>query len=147
MRSLRQIKVINQALDKERERYLRELGMIVKTIEKKQSLIQRMADYRREYFADGNLMLTKAVPTLNKNLDLFDKKMEAIIQQTESEVLQFQKSKEAVMQKITTIDSKIQLMELFKIRIHQKTLVRADKQEQRMLDDLSTIKNVRDDNE
>jgi len=143
MKNIKQIRLIQNALTKEKEKHLIELSKLAQSIDKKISTISRMIVYQNEYTNTEHLRLSRSIPALTKNLYAFSEKMTDLIKQAEAEVLIMQKSKESILQSIEKIDNKMKLMDLFEDKAKMKALLSAEKQEQVMMDDLASIKHTR----
>src|SRR5690348_106206 len=104
MQDIRQIKIINQSLNKEREKYLFELTKVNASIAKKVETINKMLAYHDEYYKSENLKLTHTTPALNKNLDLFAKKIKVVVKQAEDDVKRMNTAKETILSKLEAID-------------------------------------------
>lgn len=147
MRDARQIKLIADALTKQKENYLRELARIMTSMQKKISTIAKMQDYQREYANSTRLHLTHATPSLNKNLQAFIQKIVGVIEQAEKEVVGLKKMQNSLLETIAKLDKKIKLMDIFAARVVATKQYQANCNEQRMLDDLALLKHIRGQHE
>lgn len=145
MKNIQQIKLIHDALLKEKEKYSFELTKVNNSIEKKSYSILRMLSYRKDYFNPNNLKLTHATPALNKNFYSFAKKIDEVLKQAEDDLAKMKAARESIFQKINEINKKIDLMDLFENRLKNEAESKADKLEQLMLDDISTTRHLRGD--
>ena len=142
MKNLSQIQVIQTALTKEKEKHLHELAIVVKNIDKKMTMINRMVVYQNEYVNSDNLKISKSIPSLIKNLYAFSGKMDDLIKKAEIEIVEMQKTKEAILTTIEQVDNKIKVMNIFEESAKKEAFLKAEKREQAMADDLVSIKHV-----
>jgi hypothetical protein len=147
MENIHQIKTINTALQKEKERWVFELSKLTLMIERKKYLVDKMLIYQNEYNEKGKLEVSKANPMLHKNLDLFYKKMLEALFNAESELERLNSSKNSLLVKIQSIDQKIKLMDIFQERIVEHNKTAADRQEQLQVSDLTINKYSRGDHD
>lgn len=143
MDDLRQIKAINKAFHKQREKYMFELSKTNKLIQKKTMLIQKMTGYMNEYFNNTSLKMSRSMPSLFNNLNLFIKQIDKVIIDTEREKEILKKSKDSIIKMIVKSDQKIKLMDHFEDRVVKEQIYKQDKVEQLMIDDISSTKHLR----
>ncbi len=143
MKNLHQIQLIQTALTKEKEKYLHELEIVSKNIEKKMMTISRMVVYQNEYINIDNLKLSKSIPSLTKNLYAFSGKIADLIQQAEIEVVHMQKTKKTILRSIEQVDNKVKLMNVFEEKAKRELFLKMEIQEQTLADDLASIKYAR----
>ena len=142
MKNIKQIELIQKALAKEKDKHISDLAKLVKYIDNKIENIRRMTMYQNEYDHSENLQLTKSVPVLNKNLCVFSGKISEMIVQTEIELAGLERSKLSLLQLIEKVENKIRIMDIFEDRARLEAFMQADRQEQNMIDDLTSIKHT-----
>jgi hypothetical protein len=124
MKNIAQIKVINNALSKEREYLLNELAQVTTHLDGHLKTLNKFMNYLREYNELHQIIL---------------------IEQKEIEKLQvLQKDK---LKKIQEIEQKIHVMDHFEDVAVTEKRVRQDKSEQSNLDELNSLKHSRGDYE
>jgi flagellar biosynthesis chaperone FliJ len=143
MQSIQQVQMIHNALQSERKRFLAELGKVNRYLNKRLGTIEKILSYQHEYSDTNNLKMSRAVPTLHQNLELFSKKIAKLVQNEEFEVKKLENIKESIIDKITNLDQKIKLMANFRDKALMNELLTSDKWEQTMLDDLSVSRRYR----
>lgn len=143
MNDMRQIQVIIKAFTKEKEKYLFELSKINLAIERKSDSIQKMLAYKKDYFNDNNLTVSKAIPALIKNFHSFMKKIDIAIKQADDDLVILKRAKQALLDRIGEIDKKLELMNLFADRIKAEMILKEEKSEQSMMDDVVSTLHLR----
>ena len=143
MNDMRQIQVLLKAFTKEKEKYLFELSKINMAIEKKSDLILKMQTYKQDYFNENNLTVSKAIPALIKNFHLFMKKLELAVKQAEDDLVILKRAKQAILERISEIDKKMELMNLFAEKIKKGMILKEEKTEQSMIDDVVSTVHLR----
>ena len=144
---MRQIKLITNSLIKEKEKYLYELSKLNTTITNKISTIDKMKSYQNDYLNSYNLNLSKSIPGLNMNINLFVKKIDMVIDQAKFEVNTLQQIRESLLVTIDNINKKIDMMSIFESKQQVEMRVKEEKQEQIMLDDMSMTMDIRREDE
>lgn len=139
MKNLQQIKIINKALHKERDKHLFEIHKINVGIERKKATIRKLKSYQREYADGKKFKLSLSIPVLNKNYDSFNNKINSIIDKEEEEIQQLLKIRQSKFQILNKVEQKIKLMEHFSAEINYAAFLKAEKNEQNTLDELSAI--------
>lgn len=146
MKDLKQIKLISESLENEKKKYLNELMKITSAIENKLLMIQKMVDYKSDYFSDNNFKISKSVPGLNKNINLFVKKIDDVVQKTYAEIENLKKMRTSLLETVAKIDQKLDVMTIFEGKSREEIRQREEKQEQLVTDDIvSTIDLRRED--
>ena len=141
MNDIHQIELITNSLLKEKEKYLFELEKINTSIKNKLSMIDKMKSYQDDYLNNSNLMLSKSIPVLHKNINFFVKRINVVISQAESEISSLGKMKISILESVEKINRKIDLMDVFAKKSKSALKMQEEKREQNTLDDLSsTIK-------
>lgn len=147
MKDIRQIKVISQAFDNEKEKFLSELVKVNDVINKKLAVIKKMHFYLEEYNNADRLKISRSVPVLNQNLDAFTAKIKGVIRSEENEIKKMQQIRETLLASIGEVDKKIQLMNIFENRHNVEVSRKDDKNAQRAMDDVMLNKVTRNENE
>lgn len=143
MKNLQQIKVIHDALNKQRDGFLAEVSKINMIIKNKKESIKKILSYQGEYAEEGKFVLSKRVPILNKNLDTFKGKLNSIILAEENEIDKLMKIRESKFEEIKKIDKKIELMASFKANREGEIAYASQQSEQSELDELSSREHIR----
>lgn len=138
MNDIIQIQVISNSLLKEKEKYMNELSKINININNKKMIIDRMQSYQNEYLAKCNLQNAKTIPILYSNINMFIRKIDNIITQTQAEILHLQKIKKGIFETIEKINKKIDLMNVFIDKNRRSQIKKAERLEQTMLDDITS---------
>lgn len=147
MDNLRQISVVSQSFQEERKTFLIELVKVNGLIAKKKQTIERIFLYQKEYKDFNNYKLTRETPALYKNLHLFEKQIDNLIFNERNEIKRLEQIRGSIIEKIENLDQKIRLMKQFKDRTIKANLEKADKVEQFMIDDLSSVRGHGERNE
>lgn len=147
MKDLKQIKSVIMALEKDRERRLGEILRINAYIKKKMDMVTKMENYQKDYESGQQFDVTKSIPTLHKNLNAFINKIRTIIKAEEVEIEKLNQHKKVKLDELQKLDQKIQMIEHFKETAKQEKIMKSEVSEQLVLDDLSSIKHSRGDNE
>ena len=142
MQSIQQVQLIHNALISERKRFLIELGKVNRFLNKRLSTIEKMISYQSEYSDNNNLKMSRSVPTLHQNLEMFSKKIAKLVSHEELEVKKLENIKESIIDKITNLDQKIKLMANFRDKALMNELLQNDKMEQVMLDELAVRRGI-----
>jgi flagellar biosynthesis chaperone FliJ len=145
MQNLQQIKTIHKALELERHRILSELAKLNDRINKKSANITKISAYQKEYANGENLQTSLITPLLHKNLYSFSKKILVIIAKEESELNILKSQRDGINQRVMKMDLKIKIIEHFEARVLKKALTLQERSEQSMLDDLASIKSMREE--
>ena len=143
MKNLHQIKTIEKALSHERDKYILELAKIKSVINKKNSTIASMISYSKEYTKEANLQLTKTLPGLTRNLNLFLDKLLHVVEQAQKEVLSLEKIRSNIILKLNELNMKLKLMNVFETKAKLVIQAKIEKQEQLALDDISASRQAR----
>lgn len=147
MNDIKQIRLIIGSLQKDKERYLRELSAFNSAIFNKESMIAKMQDYQNDYLNNYNLKLSKSIPGLHQNITMFVKKIALVISQAEQEVCAIDNMKKQTLTRLQDIDKKIELMKVFEEKQLITLKKEEDKQEQAALDDLASNMDKREEYE
>jgi flagellar biosynthesis chaperone FliJ len=145
MDNLRQIKVIQKAMEAELNLLRAELGKMNDRIQRKQANIKKISEYQQEYAESDRLNMSRETPLLHTNLYSFSKKIMAIVALEEMELNKLISHREITVQKITKVDLKIKIMQHFENRVQKKMQDLQEKAEHRQHDDLATIHFKRDE--
>lgn len=143
MNNDRQILLINKALRTQRDSCLSELSKINRFIEKKLANIKKIMLYQNEYSSNDNLKLSKTIPALHKNFNLFNKKIDKVIEIEEIEIEKLKKTQKSMLDKIEELNQKIKVMNQFKERSDLQKRMESEKKEQKFLDELTSTKQSR----
>lgn len=143
MNDLKQIRIIEKALNKEKEHYFFELSRLNGSVEKKKLLIKKITSYLQEYQNENQLIISKSIPLLHKNLDLFINQMRGVIAQTEREIEHLKQNQLFLMKKIQMVEQKIKLMAHFEEKVLCKLKKRSEKIEQTAIDDMAIMQKQR----
>lgn len=143
MENIQQIQTINQALNKEKDKWLFELSKIAQLVDKKQLLVTKMLSYQKEYDKKDKLEFSKSNPLLHKNFDLFYKKMLEALFKAESELETLLRSKSNIIAKIQQVDQKIKVMEIFESRVKLNKKIAAEQLEQILMSDFAINQFIR----
>lgn len=143
MKNLKQVEMIRNVLDKEREKLLLELSKINIYLNKKVSALQKVLAYQKEYAEGKHLNNTRSIPMLSKNLDTFSNKIKTIIINEEKEIEKLVHGQKKKLQEIESVDSKVRLMSVFSESIISEMLLKMEHIEQSSMDDLSANKKSR----
>lgn len=147
MKNLNQVQLIENALNKEREKLLMELSRINTYLNKKIESIKKVVAYQKEYAEGVHLNATRSIPMLHKNLDFFSNKMKDIIIVEEREIQKLKTIQQNKLKEIELIDNKVKLMSAFSESILSEMAVKLESAEQSGIDDLSATKQSRGDYE
>jgi len=147
MKDINQIKLLVDAFTKKKDKYMLELSKINNQISSKESMIEKMKFYKNEYINGDKLIISKSIPGLNKNIDLFVDKIDVVIKQSESEVLESKKIKNKLLETINNYDKKINLMNHFEEKVLIDLKIKEDKYDQLTVDNLVSTINEREDHE
>jgi len=147
MKNIAQIKVINNALNKEREKFLFELARINLFIENKLNTLRKFMDYMRDYTEGESFNLSRSIPSLNRNLNSFSTKIQQIILMEEKEIERLLYLKGQKLKNIAEIEQKIKVMDHFEDVAITERHVRMENHEQSSMDELNSIKHTRGDYE
>lgn len=143
MKDIHQIKLLEKALKKEKEKYMIELAKLDIAIQKKKMLIEKMTLYLKEYHAENKFKITKQHPALFVNLENFSMDIEDVISKTIKEVDELNNTKKTIFDKMQKIEQKIKLMNVFEDKIKIEKAVHENRKEQATLDDYSAVKMTR----
>ncbi len=143
MNNDRQILLINKALRSQRDSFLSELTKINRFIEKKLANIKKIMLYQNEYSSNDNLKLSKTIPALHKNFNLFNKKIDKVIEIEEIEIENLKKTQKTMLDKIEELNQKIKVMNQFKEKSDLQKRMESEKKEQKYLDELTSTKHIR----
>ncbi len=86
MKNIAQIKVINNALGKERDKFMSELVKVNAYLETKMTTLKKFTDYLREYSESESYSLSRSVPALSRNMNSFSLRLQQIIMAEEKEI-------------------------------------------------------------
>lgn len=136
MKDIRQIKLINQKLEQQKFNYQIDLTKTNKLIEKKTISHNRMLSYRNDYINSEKLQITRIMPNLNININLFIKKINNVIYITEVEIDKLKEEKKIIEDKLAEVDKKIDLMSMFENNIKKIIKIQQEQSEQSALDDM-----------
>ena len=145
MDNLRQIQIIQKAMEGELKLLRGELAKLNDRIQRKQANIRKISDYQKEYAESDKLNTSRETPLLHTNLYSFSKKIMAIVALEEIELNRLISQREILLQKMTKVDLKIKIMQHFENRVLKKVVSLQDKAEERQHDDLAVINQPRDE--
>lgn len=143
MKDIRQIRIVKEALSKEKDKHSLEIAKVNLQIEKKCHSINTMLSYQKDYMNLDYLKLARSVPGLSKNIHLFTRKIDAVIQQAEADLELLNQSKLYFLTKLDEVNRKIDLMDGFEAKVLAETNAKQEKQEQRNIDDIVSTLEVR----
>lgn len=143
MKNLKQVNLIQTALNKERDKLLMDLSQINIYMRKKIDSLNRVIAYQKEYSEGSHLNVTRMIPALHKNLDFFSGKIQNIIITEEKEIENLSEAQKSKLKQIEVVDQKIKLMSSFSESILAEMALKADNMEQLSIDDLSATKQSR----
>ena len=147
MENIKNIQIIKKSFDQERKKYLYEITKVNNLIAKREATIRKISAYQNEYTNKDNLVLSRTIPTLSRNIDLFTGKIADIIEIEKIEIQKLERMKVSMVTKIGNIDHKIKLMNHFEERAKLEKAVQVEKSDQRELDDLASTAHLRGDHE
>lgn len=143
MKDIGQIKMIGHALSQEKENFMRELGRINSNLDSKRATLQKFIGYMQDYSEGENFSASRSIPSLNKNLDSFAKRIREIIISEEKEIERLLKLKEQQISRIEELEQKIRAMSLFEERAVTDKRQTQEKTEQAGMDDLTSTRHSR----
>jgi flagellar biosynthesis chaperone FliJ len=143
MENLKNIKIIKKSYDLDRQKFVYEIHKVNNLIARREATIQKITSYKKEYTNDDNLQLSKSIPVLSKNIDLFTAKIDAIIDAEKVEIEKLHRIKSSIMTKIVSLDDKIKLMGHFEDKANATKALKMEKADQTSLDDLSSTMHLR----
>ncbi len=147
MKNIAQIKVINNALSKERDRFMSELVKVNAYLENKMTTLKKFTDYLREYADSESFSLSRSVPALSRNMNSFSQRIQEIIMAEEKEVEKLVKLKNEKIKNIEELDRKMKAMDHFEATAMTEKREKSEKSEQSNIDELNSIKHTRGDYE
>lgn len=142
MKKINQIQLIEKSLKNERDKMVFDLSNLMSQLNKKKNIIDNMNAYINDYNGAA-LPLSKSVPSLSINFNIFINKISNAILKTEEEVNFILEAKLKIIEKISKLDAKLALMEVFNKKIKLAMNEKEKKEEQIILDDISAIKHLR----
>ncbi|MDR3476546.1 MAG: hypothetical protein P4M14_00765 [Gammaproteobacteria bacterium] len=143
MENLKNIQIIKKSYDLERKKFVFEMHKVNNLIARREATIQKITAYKKEYTHQDNLKLSKSIPALSKNIDMFTAKIDGIIDIEKVEIEKLMKIKSSIISKIASIDHKIKLMGHFEEKAKAAKALKIEKSEQTSLDDLSSTMRLR----
>jgi flagellar biosynthesis chaperone FliJ len=143
VKNIAQIKVINDALTREKERFMGELARINIHLENKLNTLHRFMEYIKDYNENANYSMSRTIPALNRNLDSFSKKLQQLILVEEKEVEKLTALRAQKIKHIEEIEQKIKVMDHFETIAVTEKQSRMERSEQAGLDELNSIKHSR----
>jgi|GEM_PF-3535962 len=147
MKDMRQIKILENSIKCEKKKYLSELSKINSKINTKQSLIKKMQSYQFDYLNSNNFNLSKSMPGLHGNMRMFIKKIDNVINHTESEIIMLEKMKLSLLDTIGNLDKKLNLMLSFEEKLNADSALKELRSEQLMIDSIAATRNKRREHE
>jgi len=146
MKNIAQIKVINNALGKERDKFMSELVKVNAYLENKMATLKKFTDLR-EYAESESFSLSRSVPALSRNMNSFSQRLQEIILAEEKEVEKLVKLKNEKIKNIEEVDRKMKAMDHFEATAVAEQREKFEKTEQSSIDELNSIKHTRGDYE
>lgn len=147
MKDIRQIQLINKQLNNELSKQMGLLVKINSMLDQKNLSHEKMKGYLDEYLNSKKLDLTRVTPGLNKNIHLFISKLNEILQQSEEEIKTLNGSRQLIIEKITLLEKKIDVMNQYESDIQIQIRKKQDKMEQAVVDDMVATIDIRKENE
>ena len=114
--------------------------MINVDINKKSELLNKMNIYLNEYLNNEKFNLDNMQPMFHINMNMFTNKIKLIIHKTENEVSILVNNRQLVMEKISQVDQKINLVQSYANKMHTNILLAEECLEQNALDDIASTK-------
>lgn len=143
MHNIHQVQIIRLAIQRQKDKYLSELAKVNFSMRKKMATINKMIEYQKDYFDPKNLVVSRETPALSKNFYAFASKIDGVISQAEMEMITLKNTQESILQTLSKITKKIELMKVFENRLLAEEIKRFDKLEQMTIDDLSSTMHLR----
>lgn len=147
MQDIRQVQLMSKVISKQREKQLAELARVNSHIHKKMELIHKMSGYLNDYSDENRLQISRSIPTLSKNLLSFSKKIEVVIIEETKEVDRLKEIRSILVKEIESIEKKLDLMATFEEKIKQELAKKLERLEQIALDEMTSNKHIRGDND
>lgn len=147
MQDIRQVQLMSQVISKQREKQLAELARVNSHIHKKMELIHKMSGYLNDYSDENRLQISRSIPALSKNLLSFSKKIEVVIIEETKEVDRLKEIRSILVKEIESIEKKLDLMATFEEKIKQELAKKLERLEQIALDEMTSNKHSRGDND
>jgi hypothetical protein len=147
MKDKQQINTIQQALSSQKELLVANVSNINMTINKKLVVLKKFIEYQKEYTEAEQFRISRSIPTLVRNLEVFTGKIAHLIRLEEKEVEDLVKKRYAKLEEILKIEQKLKLMQHFLTVIQSEQDYELSKMEQRVIDDMASIKYSRGDYE
>lgn len=138
MNDLKQIRVLIEALTKQKDKYLNELTRLNANINVKNSMIEKMQSYRSNYLNNCELKNNQTSPMLYKNSNLFIIKIDQAIEHTQKELHSLNKIKISLFETIDKVNKKIEVINVFDAKTKKDLKEKEDKREQVVLDDIAS---------
>ena len=147
MQDIRQIKVIQQSLERQKALLQNDLARINQFLGQKRESLQRLITYLREYMDAKEMRISHRVPALHQNRINFTLKIERIIHQEENEIKKIISVQQNKLQQLYAIEQKLQTMSHFLKRIQVEKMQTENRQDQLRNDDLAALKLMRGEDE
>lgn len=147
MRDVRQIKIIQQSLERQKAVVQTDLTRINQFLAQKRESLQRLITYLREYMDAKEVRLSHRVPALHQNRIQFTLKIEKIIHLEENEIKKIISAQQAKLQQLHMLEQKLQTMNHFLAKIQLENMQAANRQDQLRNDDLAALKLMRGEDE
>ncbi len=147
MRDIRQIKVIQQSLERQKAIIQTDLTRINQFLAQKRESLQRLITYLHEYMDAKEVRISHRVPALHQNRIQFTLKIEKIIHSEENEIKKIIIIQQAKLQQLRVLEQKLQTMNHFLAKIQLENMQAANRQDQLRNDDLAALKLMRGEDE
>lgn len=106
-----------------------------------------MQSYQFDYLNSNNFNLSKSMPGLHGNMRMFIKKIDNVINHTESEITMLEKMKLSLLDTIGNLDKKLNLMLSFEEKLNAESALKELRNEQLMIDSIAATSNKRREHE
>lgn len=142
MEQINQYQNIIEAFKLKKDTLLTDITRVNTLINKRVESLGRIKSYQNEYVVGEKLALSKAVPTLTRNLNSFTNKLQEIVLLEEVEIGKLESLRESKLNELGKIEEKIILLEKLTNDLNQKYQYQLNTLEQNMLDEFVLLKQM-----
>lgn len=147
MKDIRQIKVINKALENKKKMVINDIMALNKTIKHKTDLVTKIQRYQDEYQTHNSKGAFNTIPALFSNKYMFSGRIFELVERERKEIDLIKQKISAKMTELMKLEKKISSMEYFEQEIASKEKLKLTAREQKEMDEIINLNLIGEEND